>query len=298
MRPQTFAYDAPSLGMRRRSYYSWPRRLPNIVLSTHPQPTRPPIIANQQVVTHIKEGSVWIAMLDRISVTQKDLIVYNAPVMTETNANHEHPPSLGEEIANSLSHGVGLCLAIAATPILIIAAIRYGSAWNTVGVSVFAASMVTLYLASTLYHALTHDRAKQFFRIIDHSAIFLLIAGTYTPFTLGILRGPWGWTLFALVWTLAVLGTTLKAVGGVGYPRLSTALYVAMGWLALIAIRPLWARIPVSGWLWLIAGGVAYTAGIAFYACDRRVRYGHFVWHLFVLLGTTCHVFAVLWYAI
>ena len=111
-------------------------------------------------------------------------------------------------------------------------------------------------------------------------------------------RGPWGWTLFVLVWTLAVFGTTLKAVGGVGYPRLSTALYIAMGWLALIAIRPLWARIPVSGWLWLIAGGLAYTAGIAFYACDRRVRYGHFVWHLFVLLGTTCHVFAVLWYAV
>src|SRR5207302_5561405 len=155
---------------------------------------------------------------------------------------------LGEEIANSLSHGVGLVLAIAATLVLIITAIRYGSAWNTVGVSVFAASMVTLYLASTLYHALTHDRAKQFFRLLDHGAIFLLIAGTYTPFTLGVLRGPWGWTLFGLVWTLAVLGVTLKSVGGIRYPRLSTILYVGMGWLALIAIRPLWVHVPVAGW--------------------------------------------------
>src|ERR1043166_3007764 len=128
--------------------------------------------------------------------------------MSEITASREHLPTLGEEIANSLSHGIGLVLAIAATPILIIAAIRYGSAWNTVGVSVFGASMVTLYLASTLYHALTHQRAKEFFRILDHGAIFLLIAGTYTPFTLGVLRGPWGWTLFGLVWSLAVFGLT------------------------------------------------------------------------------------------
>src|SRR3989441_11136785 len=155
--------------------------------------------------------------------------------MTETNASHGHLPSLGEEIANSLSHGVGLGFAIAATPILIITTIRYGSAWNTVGVSVFAASMVTLYLASTLYHALTHDRAKQFFRILDHGAIFLLIAGTYTPFTLGVLRGPWGWTLFGLVWTLAAIGLIKKAVFGVRYVWLSVILYLIMGWLAVIA---------------------------------------------------------------
>src|SRR5438270_13523491 len=137
--------------------------------------------------------------------------------MSETHASRDHVPSLGEEIANSLSHGVGLGFAIAATPILIITAIRYGSAWNTVGVSVFAASMLTLYLASTLYHALTHDRAKQFFRVLDHSAIFLLIAGTYTPFTLGVMRGPWGWTLFGLVWGLALIGLTKKAIFGARY---------------------------------------------------------------------------------
>ena len=135
-------------------------------------------------------------------------------------------------------------------------------------------------------------------RIVDHSAIFLLIAGTYTPFTLGVLRGGWGWTLFGLVWSMAVLGIVLKSVGGVRYPRLSTVIYVVMGWIALIAIRPLWLRMPVSAWGWLLAGGLAYTAGIAFYAFDRRIRYSHFVWHIFVLAGTVGHFFAVLWYAV
>src|SRR5207237_3470833 len=169
------------------------------------------------------------------------------PLMTETHASREHLPTLGEEIANSLSHGVGLVLAIAATPVLIITAIRYWSAWNTVGVSVFSASMVTLYLASTLYHALTHDRTKQFFRLLDHGAIFLLIAGTYTPFTLGVLRGPWGWTLFGLVWTMAVIGLIKKAIFGVRYVWLSVILYLTMGWLALIAAPQILHRVPLSG---------------------------------------------------
>jgi hemolysin III len=178
----------------------------------------------------------------------------------------------------------------------VLTAARRGGLAATVGACVFAGTVVLLYSASTLYHALPRNRAKRVFRVLDHSAIFLLIAGTYTPFTLGILHGAWGWTLFGLVWTLAALGVTLKAVGGIRYPRLSTVLYVGMGWLALIAIRPLWLRVPLAGWLWLIAGGLAYTAGIAFYAADR-VRYGHFVWHIFVLMGTVCHFFAVLWYS-
>jgi hemolysin III len=205
-------------------------------------------------------------------------------------------PSLGEEIANSVSHGVGVVAALAATPFLVLGAARRGGAFAIVGASVFAGTTVVLYVASTLYHALPRNRAKRVFRVIDHSAIFILIAGTYTPFALGALRGGWGWTLFGVVWGLAVLGITLKFVAGIRYPRLSTTLYLAMGWLALIAIRPLWVHVPVAGWLWLIAGGLAYTAGIAFYAAER-VRYGHFVWHLFVLLGTVCHFFAVLWYA-
>ena len=205
-------------------------------------------------------------------------------------------PSRGEEIANSVSHGVGFLAALAATPFLVIAAARRGDSVAIVGASVFAATTAILYLASTLYHALPRNKAKRVFRVIDHSAIFVLIAGTYTPFTLGVLRGAWGWTLFGLVWGLAILGIVLKSVGGIGYPRLSTALYIGMGWLALIAIRPLWIHVPVAGWVWLIAGGLAYTSGIAFYAAER-VRYGHFVWHVFVLMGTVCHFFAVLWYA-
>jgi hemolysin III len=216
--------------------------------------------------------------------------------MSDTVSTTNREPSLGEEIANSVSHGVGFFLALVATPFLVVAAARRGDSAAIVGASVFAATTAVLYLASTLYHALPKNKAKQIFRIIDHSAIFLLIAGTYTPFTLGVLRGTWGWTLFGLVWSLAILGIVLKSVGGIGYPRLSTALYVGMGWLALIAIRPLWVHVPVEGWLWLIAGGLAYTSGIAFYAAER-VRYGHFVWHVFVLMGTVCHFFAVLWYA-
>jgi len=209
----------------------------------------------------------------------------------------ERVPSLGEEIASSVSHGVGLLAALVATPFLVLAAARRGGPVATVGASVFAATIVVLYLASTLYHALPRNTAKRVFRVIDHSAIFLLIAGTYTPFTLGVMRGTWGWVLFGLVWGLAILGVTLKGVGGIRYPRLSTVLYVGMGWLALIAIRPLWVHVPVAGWLWLIAGGLAYTAGIAFYAAER-VRYGHLVWHMFVLTGTVCHFCAVLWYAV
>ena len=206
------------------------------------------------------------------------------------------PPSLGEEIANSISHGVGLVLAIVATPILIIAATRYGTVWNMVGVSVFAASMVLLYLSSTLYHALTHGTAKRIFRMLDHSAIFLLIAGTYTPFTLGILRGPWGWTLFGLVWGLAIVGLTMKAVFGARYSWLSVVLYLTMGWLVVIAAPEVVHRVPLSGLAWIIAGGIAYTGGVGFYAA-HRVRYAHFAWHLFVIAGTVCHFFAVLWYS-
>ena len=216
--------------------------------------------------------------------------------MSDTVSTTNREPSLGEEIANSVSHGVGFLLALVATPFLVVAAARRGDSAAIVGASVFAATTAVLYLASTLYHALPKSKAKQIFRVIDHSAIFLLIAGTYTPFTLGVLRGTWGWMLFGLVWSLAILGIVLKSVGGIGYPRLSTALYVGMGWLALIAIRPLWVHVPVAGWLWLIAGGLAYTSGIAFYAAER-VKYGHFVWHVFVLMGTVCHFFAVLWYA-
>ncbi len=211
-------------------------------------------------------------------------------------ATRERLPTAGEEIANTISHGIGLALAIAATPILILAAARAGSVWNMVGVSVFASAMLCLYFASTLYHALRHDKAKRFFRVLDHGAIFILIAGTYTPFTLGVMRGPWGWTLLGLIWAMAIAGLTLKAVAGTRYRWLSMVLYLSMGWLVVIAAKPVLLRVPLPGILWLLAGGVAYTAGVGFFSA-HRLRYHHFVWHLFVVAGTTCHFFAVLWYS-
>jgi len=204
--------------------------------------------------------------------------------------------SRGEELANSISHGVGVAAALVATPFLIAHAARSGNAAFLVGTGVFAATVVLLYLASTLYHALPHGKAKRAFRIIEHSAIFLLIAGTYTPFTLGVLRGPWGWTLIALIWTLAVAGVLLESVGGVRHPIVSMVLYLGMGWLMVVAVRPLWLKVPLPGLLWLLLGGLAYTAGVAFYGA-KRLHYGHFVWHLFVLAGTTCHYIAVALYA-
>ncbi|HKP35683.1 MAG TPA: hemolysin III family protein [Pyrinomonadaceae bacterium] len=202
----------------------------------------------------------------------------------------------GEEIANSVSHGFALALAIVAAPILIMVHARSGTSWNLVGVSVFAMSMILLYLASTLYHAVTHTGAKRVFRVLDHGAIFLLIAGTYTPFTLGILRGPWGWTIFGLVWGMAAFGLTTKAIFGTNHRWLTVPLYLVMGWLAIIAAPQILARVPLSGLILIVAGGLAYTGGVAFFAVPR-MRYSHFAWHLFVMAGTVCHFFAVLWYS-
>jgi hemolysin III len=211
-------------------------------------------------------------------------------------AFRERTQSPREEIANSVSHGVGLLAAVAATPVLLLSAARHGGAARIAGASVFAAAMVLLYLVSALYHALPANRAKHVFQVLDHAAIFLMIAGTYTPFTLGVLRGAWGWTLFGLVWGLALAGLVLTAAGGVRYPKLRTSLYLAMGWLIIIAVKPLWLRMPSEGLFWLVGGGIAYTVGVVFYAA-RGVRYSHFVWHLFVIAGTACHFIAVLRFA-
>jgi hemolysin III len=207
-----------------------------------------------------------------------------------------HTLSTGEEIANSISHGLGLVLALIALPILILSAMRLGNTHFMVGAAVFGATMIVLYSASTLYHSITHEPAKKFFRLFDHSAIFLLIAGTYTPFTLGVLRGTWGWTLLAVVWFLALAGIVVKAVPRTRHSWISMVLYLVMGWLALVAIKPIWELVPVPGILLILAGGIAYTGGLAFFAA-RSLRYSHFIWHLFVIAGTTFHFFAVLWYA-
>ncbi|KRI00699.1 hemolysin III family protein [Curvibacter sp. PAE-UM] len=208
----------------------------------------------------------------------------------------ERPQTLGEEIANSLSHGLALLGALIAAPILIVA-VSPLSAANIVGAAVFAATMVLLYFTSTLYHALPQGRAKRVFMKLDHGAIYLFIAGSYTPFALGVMGGAWGWTLFGLVWTMAVAGVTLKAFDRLSHPWLSTGLYLLMGWLVLIAAVPLVQRVPSAGLALLVAGGVAYTAGVVFFMLDSRVRYAHAIWHVFVAAGTTLHYFAVLGYA-
>ena len=205
--------------------------------------------------------------------------------------------SQGEEIANSISHGLGLVAALVGTPFLIVQAARHGDAGFIAGTSIFSATAILLYLASTLYHALPAGKAKRVFRIIEHSAIYLLIAGTYTPFTLGVLSGAWGWTLLGVTWFLAAAGVALKAFSRASHPILSTVLYLLMGWVVVIAVDPLLARMPTAGLLWLIAGGLSYTAGVVFFATDSRLQYGHLVWHLFVMAGTACHYFAIIWYA-
>ena len=216
--------------------------------------------------------------------------------IVEVSVLQERPQSLGEEIANSVSHGAGLLAALAGVPVLVMGAQQSGGVSAIVGASVFATTMVLLYLTSTLFHAFPLCRAKRVFQILDHSAIYLLIAGTYTPFTLGVLRGAWGWTLLGLVWSLAAIGTALKVLGGVRYTTASTLVYLAMGWLILIAADTAWTLVPKWGIFWLFAGGIAYTAGAVFFLAER-IRYFHFVWHLFVVAGTACHFIAVLRYA-
>ncbi len=201
-----------------------------------------------------------------------------------------------EDIASSVSHAIGLLAAVTWAPFLIHRAIGAGDAGFLVGSCVFAATSVLLYLMSTVYHGLPPGRAKAVFRVLDHTAIFLLIAGTYTPFTLGALRGPWGWVLFGLVWGLAVCGIVLKATGSLWNPRWSNSLYLALGWLVLIGVQPLWEQVPAWGVLWLVAGGFAYTAGVGFFAA-ARIPYNHFVWHLLVMTGTGCHTIAVFHFA-
>ena len=205
--------------------------------------------------------------------------------------------SLGEEIVNSLTHGAALLASLAAIPVLMLASSGRRDAWQITGGVIFGATLVLMYAASTLYHAIPVPGAKRVLRIIDHGAIYLLIAGSYTPFTLGALRGPVGWTLLATVWSLALLGILAKCVWRFRYPRLSTALYLGMGWLAVLALPALITRVSPAGLVWLLAGGLCYTVGVLFYVSDWRIRYGHAVWHGFVAAGSVCHFCAVLWHA-
>jgi hemolysin III len=201
--------------------------------------------------------------------------------------------SAGEEVANGISHGIGLVGAIIGTPILLMAAFRHGNIPFLIGTIVFTATMLLVYLASTLYHSWPQSDTKSLLQVIDHAAIFLLIAGTYTPFALGPLRGVGGLPMLGIVWALAIFGVIMKATRGVlRHRKLAMTLYLGTGWFGLTLIHPLSMAIPLSALLWLIAGGIAYTAGTLFFA-NERLRYGHFIWHLFVLVGTACHFAAV-----
>lgn len=206
------------------------------------------------------------------------------------------PYSPGEEVAHWLTHGVGILASLVAIPLLAVTAAVAGDAWRLTSGVIFGASALLLFTTSVLYHAVQAPRAKARLRLLDHSAIYLLIAGSYTPFTLGVLRGAWGWTLFGVVWGLAVIGILHKILLGFRFPRLSTLMYLGMGWLAVVAAGPLVRALPAGGLAWLVAGGLCYSLGVIWYVRDH-LPYRHALWHLLVLAGSACHYTAVYRYA-
>ncbi len=210
--------------------------------------------------------------------------------------SQDPPLTVGEEIANSITHGLGAALSVAALVVLVTISAIHQTAWHVISCAVYGTTLILSYLSSTLYHALTPPRAKHIFRILDHSAIFLLIAGSYTPFILISLRNPVGIALLSLVWTTAIAGIVFKSVASGGDGFISGAIYVALGWAALVIIRPLIHALPPVAMAWIVAGGVAYTVGVAFFS--MRWRYAHTVWHLFVLAGSICHFTAILRYLV
>ncbi len=215
--------------------------------------------------------------------------------MTPSRKSVVYTPA--EEAANTITHALGAALSVAALAVLVTLAAMHGDVWRVVSFSIYGTALVLLYLASTLYHLMRSPRLKHAFRVLDHCSIFLLIAGTYTPFTLVVLRGPWGWTLFGLVWGLAILGILLKLVHTGRYGFLSTAVYIAMGWMVVIALKPTLAALPAGGLAWLLAGGLAYTLGVVFYAW-QKLPFNHAVWHTFVMAGSLFHFLAVLLYVL
>lgn len=200
---------------------------------------------------------------------------------------------LREEIANGITHGIGVLLSIAALVLMIVTAVVKATAWHVVGVTIFGSSLILLYLASTLYHSIQHLGAKKLLRRFDHGAIFVLIAGTYTPFVLTVIRGPWGWSLFGVIWGLALMGIVFKILATGKLKKLSLFIYVLMGWLVVIAAKPLFSALPTASIFWLILGGVVYTLGVIFYRLER-MPFNHAVWHLFVLGGSISHFFSVM----
>jgi hemolysin III len=205
--------------------------------------------------------------------------------------------TIGEEIANAVTHGIGTLLAIAALVLLVIFSSIYGNAWYVVSFSIYGSSLVILYTMSTIYHALPRGKAKDIFEIFDHSSIFLLIAGTYTPFELITLRGSVGWTLFGITWGMAIIGILFKVFFVKKFVVLSTLIYIIMGWMIVFAIKPLFEKLPIDGIVFLVIGGIFYTLGTVFYI-RRKMKYHHAVWHLFVIGGSAMHFFAILFYVL
>lgn len=218
----------------------------------------------------------------------------NQPHLPQTESS---PYTIGEEIANSITHGIGAVLSVAGLTLLVVLAAIYGDVWRIVSFSIYGTSLFLLYLASTLYHSIQQPKIKRVLRIFDHAAIYLLIAGTYTPFMLVSLRGPWGWSFFGIIWGLAFLGIAFKAFFIGRYEKLATAAYVLMGWLCIAAFKEMLATLSPGGMAWVIAGGIVYTLGVIFYAWEK-LPYNHAIWHLFVLGGSICHFFAILLYVL
>ncbi|MBD1381601.1 PAQR family membrane homeostasis protein TrhA [Metabacillus arenae] len=205
--------------------------------------------------------------------------------------------TIKEEIANAITHGIGVLLSIPALVMLIIFAVKYGDAWDIVSFSIFGSSMILLYLCSTLLHSIQHEKTKDIFEILDHSAIYVLIAGTYTPFLLGPLRGSFGWTLLGIIWGLAIIGIIFKIFYVKKFIILSTVLYVLMGWLVLVAVKPLYEHLSFDGFFLLFIGGLFYTIGSIFYVW-RKIPYHHAIWHGFVLAGSAFMFFCILFYVV
>jgi len=203
--------------------------------------------------------------------------------------------SLGEEIFHGVSHGIGTGFSIAGLTLLVVLAVLYGNTSQVVSFSIYGATLIILYLASTLYHSFQHPDVKQVFKRVDHASIYLLIAGTYTPFLLVGIRGTWGWALFIVIWSLALIGISFKILFVHRFKKLSVLTYILMGWLCVVAVNQMLTNIPTGGLIWLAAGGVIYTVGVVFYV-QKQTPYTHAVWHIFVLAGSACHFFAVLLY--
>jgi hemolysin III len=214
---------------------------------------------------------------------------------TIKNQNSARMYSLGEEIFHSISHGIGVGLSISGLTLLVVLAVLYGTPSQVISFTIYGVTLIILYLASTLYHSFQHPRVKQVFKKFDHASIYLLIAGTYTPFLVIGIQGTWGWALLVIIWSLALIGISFKTFFIHRFKMVSVLTYILMGWLCIVALNEMLANIPIGGLIWLAAGGIFYTVGVIFYA-SKRIPYTHAVWHLFVLAGSICHFFAILFY--